>query len=512
MFLPKTNRKIIPRWRDFLTTAALGLLSPTSAVAEGQKLPRASEIEAGEAWRRKPTLWRALDFIGAAFVIGDTGDTDVQAAAKYLESRPGDCPLAARQLVAQILYPEQQGAAIAEPVVLGPESLHREIHTKRRRLNSEPRNAMLWTDLARLYTSVGLKDKARSAITNAFNLSSDNRFVVRSAARFFVHIGEHNAALSILRKTNLGEHDPWIVAAEIGVSSFASADSKFIKLGRRMPENKTFSEFTKRELASALATFDLGEGNSKGAKKLFKQSLVVPTENSLAQAEWASAQVGDAILHAKPQDVPRNYEAKTLHAYRLSNWDIALVNARGWLSDQPFSSRPAELLSYLYSSILERYQEAIEVLRFSQLSNPGDRGLTNNLAFALINVGETNEAESLLKSIDPTAIEDLATISLIATHGLFLFRSGQPVRGRELYLEAINLAKRKGNQHYTALAATHLAIEGLRSDTTTKIDSFRLATELAARDPEPDLKHIYARAKILAQAAGLNQDSRPDRR
>ena len=83
MFLPKTNRKILPRWRDFWTTAALGQLSPAAANTEASQLPRASEIESRSAWRLNQTLWHALDLVGSA-LVDPQRDTAVLSAVGYI--------------------------------------------------------------------------------------------------------------------------------------------------------------------------------------------------------------------------------------------------------------------------------------------------------------------------------------------------------------------------------------------------------------------------------------------
>lgn len=503
MFLPRANRKIIPRWRDFWTTAALGQLTPASVNSPKSALPSASEIEAHEAWHIKPTLWHALDLVGAAFVIGDLADPDVISAAKFLEGRGEDCPSPARLLVSRILHGDEDKADFNEASHVSNADIKVDIHFKRRRLNEEPRNSILWTDVARLYTSLGQQEKALHAIQMSWNLAPDNRFVVRSVARFLVHIGDNERALRVLRATELNQSDPWVVAAEIGVSSFSNKDPRLLKLGRRMVDSPDFSEFAKSELASAIATFELNEGNRRSAKKLFKQSLALPTENSVAQAEWASGQVGDLHLPPDNRNVPRNYEARSLHGFRVGDWETALVNAEGWLYDQPFSSRPAGVVSYLYSTILERYQDAAGILRSSLVSNPGDRGLSNNLAFALINLGHLEEAESLLNRVDPRAADDLSTITLIATGGLLAYRKGFPEIGRNLYLDAIDLAKRKSNSHYSAMAALHLAIEEIRADTESKALSLKIADELALPVDEPDVQYVHRRLKAMAAAAKL---------
>jgi tetratricopeptide (TPR) repeat protein len=503
LFLPKTNRKIIPRWRDFWTTASLGLLTPAVAKTEESQLPRASETEAHKAWRLNETLWHALDLVGSALVVGDVSDPDVLAAARFLENKDHDCPAPARQLVRRILHPEEEPAFNIELSAISQTTLGVEIRAKRHRLGTEPRNPILWTDLARLYASLGHRRKAEQAIQMSYHLAPDNRFVICSAARFLVHVGDYDRALRLLRTTALSQSDPWIVAAEIGVSTFSAANPRLLKLGRRMVDSRDFSDFAKSELASALATIELNEGNRKSAKKLFRQSLALPTENSVAQAEWASAQVGDLYPPATQPQVPRNYEARALYGYRVGNWETARTNAEDWLNDQPFSSRPASVLSYVYSTMLERYQDALDVLNFSLRSNPDDRSLINNKAFNLINLERLDEAEILLARTDPKAIDDPAAITLIATKGLLLFRKGLPEIGKILYLDAIEIAKRKDNGHYAALAAMRLALEELRADTPTKSQSVKTAIQLSASRDEPDVRHVYARLVALAKLAKL---------
>jgi len=190
----------------------------------------------------------------------------------------------------------------------------------------------------------------------------------------------------------------------------------------------------------------------------------------------------------------------------VGDWEIARTNAEDWLNDQPFSSRPASVLSYLYSTILERHEEALEVLNFSLRSNPDDRSLINNKAFNLINLERLDEAETLLKRTDPKAIDDTAAITLIATKGLLLYRKGLPEIGRLLYLDAIDIAKRKDNGHYAAMAAIRLALEELRADIQTKSQSVKSATQLAVSRDEPDVRHDYARLATLAKLAKLAID------
>jgi len=112
----------------------------------------------------------------------------------------------------------------------------------------------------------------------------------------------------------------------------------------------------------------------------------------------------------------------------------------------------------------------------------------------------------MLKRIDPMAADDLATVTLIATEGLLLFRKGFAIAGRNLYLDAIDLAARKPNVHYAALAALRLAAEEIRADTNTKSQSFKDAMKLASRSDEPDVRHLSARLSLMAKVAKLDLD------
>src|SRR6185295_6008504 len=89
---------------------------------------------------------------------------------------------------------------------------------KQRRI-AEPRNAFVWSDLARLYVLVGLRDQAERAMQVALSLAPFDRFIVRSAARFFLHSSNPDRSLQILRRNERTKLDPWLMAAELAFSS-----------------------------------------------------------------------------------------------------------------------------------------------------------------------------------------------------------------------------------------------------------------------------------------------------
>jgi hypothetical protein len=52
-------------------------------------------------------------------------------------------------------------------------------------------------------------------------LAPNHRFALRSAARFFLHVGKPDDAQTILRRSEATRRDPWLMAAEIAVSTVA---------------------------------------------------------------------------------------------------------------------------------------------------------------------------------------------------------------------------------------------------------------------------------------------------
>jgi tetratricopeptide (TPR) repeat protein len=496
LFLTKTNRKIIPRWRDFKTTTSLGQLAAQSSSDSDLQLPAVEDLESYRAWQSNRSVWHALDLVGSAFVVDGTAHPAVIEAAEYLTANKGSIPPASRHFVDAVFHQsDDDGASTGILFAIVPEQLRRDIHSHRERLLEEPRNAVLWVDLARLYTNLGQFEKSTNAIDRALFLAPESRFVIRCAARFLVHIGNAERALKLLRSADLSESDPWIVAAEIGVASHSDEDPAFLKRGHRMIQSRDFSAFAKSELASAIATCELNEGNRTAAKKLFRQSLVLPTENSVAQAEWASSQVGQLIVPSQVDDVPRTFEANFLYGYRIGDWELARSSAEQWLKDQPFSSRPAAVLSHLYESVFERFEDAIRIVHFGLKSNPEDRGLQNNEAFALIRLNRLDEAERLLARIDFTERDDSATIALTATKGLLLFRRGFVSAGRTLYLRAIEIAKKLSNYRYATMAAIYLAMEEIRVHSETKGETIKMAAELGK--PSEDLLVHVLLARML---------------
>jgi hypothetical protein len=88
----------------------------------------------------------------------------------------------------------------------------------------------------------------------ALRLAPDDRFILRSAARLLVHVGDSDGALEVLRHSDRTKIDPWLSAAEISIASTADRPSRFAKSAAHIVTGDRFPARQTTELASALAT------------------------------------------------------------------------------------------------------------------------------------------------------------------------------------------------------------------------------------------------------------------
>ena len=287
-------------------------------------------------------------------------------------------------------------------------------------------------DLALSYVAVGLHAKAARAVRVALDLAPASRFVLRAAARFFVHRDDFEQAHDVLRRAPSVFDDPWLLAGEIAVASTADRTSRLIKPGRAMLKSGDFSSNHLAELASAIATIDLAAGKSKSAKKFFERSLVDPTENSVAQGEWASRRIGGIYVDEVNLGRPFTFEARA-HKYESEGkWKNAIDESHSWLRDQPFSSRPALLGSYLASAIAEDYETAVIFAKAGLKANRNEFMLLNNLAFAEAQLNKVSDASKTLRAAENLRSDQTDETIFTATSGLVAYRAGDPERGNLL--------------------------------------------------------------------------------
>jgi hypothetical protein len=295
----------------------------------------------------------------------------------------------------------------------------------------------------------GNKQRAKKAIQVALGLAPTNRHVLRSAACFFVHVGDPERAHDTLVSAPNVSHDPWLAAAEIATASSAGRTSRLFKKARDNVRDSAYSNRDIAELATAIATVELSSGNARQSKKLFKIGLADPTENAMAQAEWAT-RVGKLNLDLSSLDLvkPRAYEAIAINTFATKDWTECANATSSWMDDQPFLSKPALSGSVVASDLLFDDLRAVEFTRRGLKSNPTDSMLHNNEAVAFARLHKLRSARVALDRAigysDPS--DDIQQIVLTATRGLLAFRNKHAEAGRILYERAIE--KALGLKHY----------------------------------------------------------------
>jgi hypothetical protein len=259
-FVEDKQRRPIPAWRQHRETAKLGELRPVEAIVQSDIDDRPLFDEKLREWRTRKTLTAAAELLGAAVVLNHR--SEVQDAAEFV-LRHRDALQSVKDLALELLGRE------SPPVSTTPINQTRLL---RHRLNDDLNNPLIWVDLAREYAVVGKTREAERAMRTAIGLAPQNRFVIRSASRLFVHLGDPAYAHHLVLRAEATGYDPWLTASEIALAAVAKQPSEFAKTGQRVLRSQRFSPSQTSELASALATAELEHGNNRGSRKLFRES------------------------------------------------------------------------------------------------------------------------------------------------------------------------------------------------------------------------------------------------
>lgn len=487
------ERFVVPRWRPFRATRALGELDHPRIGAE-QTLSDAEDSPDTHRFEESPGLHMASDVLDQALNRPGTPNEALPAARFVLgaANAPPDMRRLAQMIEGRVrgLTPDadDRDLDLPEPAA--------QVRHWRRSLRRFPRNPTAWMDLALAQTIGGDLNRARRSVITALALAPHNRFILRSASRFFVHIADPERAKAILTTAATQSGDPWLMAAEIATSQISGRASTLILPARRTLQARQFLPAHASELACAVASLDLGSGNDKRARKFLYQALEDPTENTVAQAEFESRRSRISVPETLVAQEGR-FEAQALDFASRSLWTQSISAAQQWQADQPFAPDPAMYLSYIAAVRLEDYETARRAAAIGFVANPHSSMLANNLAFALANLGDWEMASQTLERIAEGSLKPPEVPVVSATQGLVAFRAGDPERGRLLYSAAVAEASRQSATDQAAFAATYWAREELRIGSpfaTEVVGAARIAVE---RSRHPDARAVFDRLSQL---------------
>jgi hypothetical protein len=214
IFFEDKDRNVIPNWRSFKNTASIGELNITdpSLNRTNSFIPNINDLT--EDWKAEKNIGIAGDIISSAIVLNINSEIVKDASNFILKNN--DSASAVLINAAKKFITESDNS---QKIILDIDTLEafkeysnlnlvfQKINSHKKKLISNPKNAIIWVELSRLYAILGNNVKAERAMLNAISLGKDNRFVLRSMVRFFVHNKDIDFAHEILRKNERTKHD-----------------------------------------------------------------------------------------------------------------------------------------------------------------------------------------------------------------------------------------------------------------------------------------------------------------
>lgn len=425
------NRSLLlPKWHSMLNIGAKEYSSLNEKKYSFNENTIQSFQEEYQDFKSNPTYTKACNLIGSSVILNE--DHVSKEISAYLYKNPNNS-FSIESLIRKVsegFNIENQGMNASE-----------RIRFIRSKLPDQPKNSLLWLELARQYTAKGLNKKAKRYIEIAYSLAPTNRYIVRSVARFFIHIKDVSQAQKITEKAYKLTDDPWIRSTAINCAILNNM--KLSKLNI-IQADTIEGGFHYSELLASSAMVDIRMGNDKRAKKLLKLAWKAPTEIVIANAEWIFRNIFPNMRNDEYIDYSKSTEASAWENYYSLQLNEAIENAVLWSLDEPYSTHPFSCGSG-FACTANNYGEAIRIAKEGLIANPQDILLKNNLIFSYLKSGNIFEAEKIIDRIDSKLIDD-NLVYLTATYGLYNYMIGKIDTGRKLYIKAYNLSKEKKNE------------------------------------------------------------------
>ena len=505
-----TVRNVVPNWRDYKTTAEIGELNGNNVIA--RVIPFFSIDEYIKAWKENHSIPFAGDLISAAIMVNQQNNPVVQDAANFIIERRGDVTDSLYR-TAMYTVPKRESASeddmdsISERLdkILNQDNINKErISFLRKQIHRYPYNPIWYNETALAYTKLGLTKKAVECMGIAIHLVPFSRYISRSAARLFLHIGDIDRAHDVLIKNPAISKDPWIVAAEIGVNALRGRSSRFIKPGISMINSGNYSPFSLTELSSAIGSMEYRYSKKKCVSYIDK-ALVCPNDNSLSQAEWLLSIDNSMSFSFSDYRLLKNkYEADARRAFLNNDYSQALITSVEWIEEMPFAKTPIDFAANMAFTFQKKYDDAVKILKIGLRANPNEPSFWNNLAYSYAISGNTDEADGILYSpiLNAPSISNDIKICVMATKGLCEFRKGKIEEGRYYYKNAISLAKDFNDNNLLNKAILNyireelLATKRCENDLIEMIDILHTGSDRETSVMRQDIKDILNRYNI----------------
>ena len=469
-----TVRTLIPRWRFSSHIYNLAEFSSNSRINRNPELSKKYLEEKLLFWQHSKNVTAAIELVSCG--LNGQWFNEIKPAVDYLSKLENELSQPVRNLLVH-LQKEYQDHSNNTPKEsdnwlvfnangsFDPRSVFPFIAESKYKLRRNPRNVLAWLDMARAYSILGVDEKSISCIERALYLAPNHRYILRAATRLFVHLNEKERAYYLIVNNPRTSVDPWLIATELSLAKLIDVSPKYLRKGRELVESNKFEPKNLTELKSAIGTFFFYENELRLARKNIRQSLKSPTDNSVAQAQWINNHHIEVPVTYSNFDVPFSYEARTWRNLSESQWETARSECLNWLNDEPFSSQPAEVGSYIGVSLVDDFKFAESCAKAGISAHSNNPTLLNNLTVALAYQDEVEKAKEYFNKINIDKVQSYKYV-YTATRGLLHFRERDYKKGRLAYDKAESMAPDKSSKQRVAL--------------------FRAREELNARTPEAD--------------------------
>jgi len=422
------QRKMLPRWRRFQDPANLEELNSIKK----KPLTKSESGEhsvAIECWKEDHNLENAIELCSSAIVHCRFEDAGT-AASYIIENKPRSPSVVL--LAQKVLHPDRKVEAAQV------DNRRVEIAILKKRSHNSPHNAAVWVDLALAYAALGQNDKAKRSIEVALAIAPHNRFVVRCAARFFVHIRNDSRARRIVKDYRFLRNDPWVLAVDLSLSSAEIISSRHVKLAKTMVDRNAVPPFHASELAVTLSEIEGKNSAYRSARKLLESALVDPTENSIAHAQW--------VKNRHELDIPLNdnvinrdsvREAQVYKHLDDGDWHQCMSKAKRWSEREPYSTRPFEIMTYVSCVCQDNHNDCVNYSKHGLKLGMNNFSLLNNLTIGYALSGDIENANATFGLIKASSLNEDDRPVYIATKGMLAFKRKNIDEGTDLYDTAI---------------------------------------------------------------------------
>lgn len=447
-------RQAIPRWLSVANSAEIGELGAVPMAdhkfldlvgAEAGPSLNLQMTQLKQRWVGDREIADAQELISLASILDLQDDQTVRHAIKSIadsESIQNNEKDAIRNFLSNRKFEYSTFPTDTD-------GIRREIARRKNSIRLNPRDSLALTELALLYANVGQNRSSEAALRRALILNPNGRYVLRAATRFYAHTGSLEHALWLLRRASSAKVDPWLKAAILAAEAATGQSITSWKAAKFSLSDKGFSPRDLSELAVQVGTVELEGGSRRRAMKFFQQSVISPTENTIAQLEWIGRQRSAFSNTEFSVDLNLSDEALAHSAFEKVDWTQVTESCKRWQQLEPFSARPAIFCSFAASVSMHHLDDALQIAEQGLVANPKNATLLNNISVLYALSGKIENAINVFSRVENlksgSEIENDDDIVFKATRGLLKFRSGSPYEGMKFYSQAIEAAREKRN-------------------------------------------------------------------